>query len=209
MLAFLLCFQMYGPNSKFELFAAQNPSTNTISDLNELLFYCRPALEEELDKKNFLDPSWTSSIVKTRGNKTFNVEGRYNLIKDDVQILINDKPYILFGSKVDAVIIGQQEFIYSIFIEDDREKEGYLKRLVTGRRSLFSRSAKSSKGQLETYYYSSIKEELPVRLNTKKKELLKLLKDRKLPLYHYIQIHKLKPSVDKDLVQIFEHYNTL
>ena len=203
--AILLFFSITGGHIN-----SQTPDLEeSFSNNTDLLFYCRPSLETELEGKDFLDSTWQESIVRTQTNKTFQVKSRYRVVSDDIQILYNEMNYTLLNNHIDAVEIGSHLFKPKSYNEKGRDLEGYLQIVFDGQISLYKRFMKSNTGVVGTSFYVSRGEETPVRLDTRKKMVIRYLKDRKVAMYNYIQVHKLKTDNEEDLRQIFEYYNSL
>jgi len=203
--AILLFFSITGGKINSQTPEAEESFANN----TDLLFYCRPSLPTELEGKDFLDSTWQESIVRTQTNKVFQVQSRYRVASDDIQVLYNNESYTLLNPHIDLVELKGDLFKPQSYKEKGRELTGYLQIIVEGKVSLYKRFKQLDDQTITSSFYISRGEEIPTRLDTRKKMVIRLLKDQKVTMYNYIQVHKLKTDQTEDLQQIFEYYNSL
>ena len=181
----------------FDLFVQNELSTDSS---NELLFICRASNDDNTTEHVDLK----SGILIDYDNNAYPIEGNYNIKSDEMQILLQNKPRVIFPQKIKAIKVGEMVFAPCEFEGEDALTYGYFQVLSSSKIDLLKRF-ETDKGMIVESYYVRKEEEVakPIKLN--KGSLLKYLDDSKTS--KFLKERKLNIKNEQDLIVLFNYYN--
>lgn len=198
----------------------KNALNNTV--YNTFIFDAKN--NEVMVGSQYLYENFTSGKIMDREGNTIDVLVRYDAFNDEVQVQDNGKVVALLPSKIKAVGMNNQIFIYALVEgEKGKQKPGYVEVLAEGDMALYLRRGiytykPNNRTMLgnrlnneteirtkETYYYSKNHKKLQ-SFKLKKKDIFKIFADDKL-VEEIIKKHGLNIKDIRDVVQLFGYYN--
>ena len=181
-----------------ELFAQNEFSSN--SD-NDLLFVCRASLNEASKQEE-----WESGILIDYKNKAHRVEGHYNAVTDEMQILLKDQSRTLFPQKIKAIKVGEMIFVPVEYKGSEALNYGYFQVLSSNVIDLLMKFEEKD-GSISKSYYTHKKDEAAKELDLKKSSIVKELNDKRTA--KYLKEKQLNVKKEQDLVELFDYHNSL
>lgn len=164
-----------------------------------------------------------STIILKSGEVLEKVPLRYNVFNDQFEVEIENVAYGLNrGDMINKVIIDNRHFVYSPYILQSKEKEGYLELLHKGDYSLYrqikvrfeeeqpaqpfieKRPAMFSKKR--PLYYIASGDELPVYIRSKR-GAINYGEENGLDLKKYIKKKRLKMNDTEDFMELVKYMN--
>ncbi|RUT77808.1 hypothetical protein [Ancylomarina longa] len=178
----------------------------------------------------FLDKKWTPGDLYL---KNINVTGkkvklRYFVFADEMQILIPNKDTLALkpGKLIDSIFINDQKFIYAPYQSNNQIKDAYFEELTTGKIKLLKKyyslfiegnkknvsgyvTPKPDRYTIRSKYYYQYLKQTAILLPSGKNKIQNLFKDNKTTIEKYLKKNKLKLKREKDLIKIFQYYNSI
>jgi len=160
--------------------------------------------------------------------KISGLEFRYNIYKEEMEIHYNNEYKAIYKpERVNYVVFHNDTFIYSDYIHNDEMKKGYLKVITQGKLSLLKKYMcvllepnynNAMSAGIKNYRYSKKEyyvlkkdnnKEKAITFKPGKKQLYKLLPEKKEQLKSYIKKNKIHIKQESGLINLVEYYNTL
>jgi len=174
----------------------------------------------------YLYETFLPSKVIINDSTTYNAMLRYNAYNDEIEMKKDEKVTALFKRPyIEAIINNSHYKILEYKSEADKNKTGYFVALTPlGKHQFYRKDIKvfkEGKKAASTYskdvppsfenmvnYYVVLENSTQTRLlKLKKKNLLSLLGDEELP--SFMKKEKIDLKNEKDLIKLFQYYNTL
>jgi len=173
----------------------------------------------------YLNSEFINGEVTSTNNTTINnVPLRYNIYSGEMEFEGEEKKtFYLEKSTVKNIKIGDSEFIYKIYLLNNKMSRSYFEILYHGKATLLKRyrmifeSAKPPKpyqdpvpAQFKTAspdFYIAFGDNEAKRIFSSK-ELVETLPDKKAETVAYIKKNKLKVNNQEDLIKILQFYNS-
>ena len=172
----------------------------------------------------YFTEGFVAGKVFTEQNKSYSAMLRYNGYSDQIEMKEMDKVTSLLKREYITARIGNATYKIEKYKDNDATKQGYFVLLNKGEAQLLLRQQKQfveGKESSTSYgnkvppkfvekkdYYIKLGENEAVPVKLKKKELLKLLGDKK-GAQEYVSSEGLKLKTEKEVLQFLNHYNNL
>ena len=180
-----------------QLFAQNEFSSNST---NDLLFVCRASIDKETEKEEF-----KSGILIDYNNVSHKVEGHYDVLNDEMKILLKDQKKTVFPQKILAIKVGEMIFVPCEFEGEEALIFGYFQVLSGSKIDLLMRYENNAES-LKKIYYTRKKDEAAKILKINKKSICKSLNDSQSS--KYLKDEKLNLNEEEDLIKLFDFYNS-
>lgn len=182
--------------------------------------------EKDIVGSPFLQEEWIPSKVYSIEKKIILADMKYDVFHDEMNVNLSDGVFILDDRFIRIVILGERFFRrYPIskakttatelaYFEILQEGEiSFLKRhttkVVRGYKGTGYEEETKTKLSLKEYlFYHQQGELIPIKLRKGKRNVLRILKSKKLELKAFAKKNKLSFTREADLIQIFEFYNS-
>jgi len=203
------------PNSNIATASQADNQTETqkTKSSNNLYFLVKESFPLSTSKKKFLKNDFSSGVIFDYENTTYEVDLRYRFFDDEMQVMHLGKIKALTPQRVNKIIFknegGTQVFIPSKYLEKGIENLGFFEVKAEGKMSLLVAYRSQGKKPISKIYFYKNGESPAQSFSTKKSKFLKIFGDKKSQISKYIVSEKLSLKKEKDLLKIFEHYNTL
>ena len=177
----------------------------------------------------FLQKDWQPGELYTKNRKKIS-DGflfRYFVYTEEMHAIVNKKDTIILKSNlIDSICINKQKFIYLTYIKNTSFKNSFFEELTNGKFRLLKKyrcmfiegNEKTSSGYeegkpdsyiiMKDYYYQE-KNHPAISLPSKKSELIQIFTNQDNNIAKFIKSNKLKLRKEKDLIKLFNYYNTL
>jgi len=187
-----------------------------------------PLAADVVDGSQFLVEEFQPARILTSDGEVLTAQCRYDIYNDEMQVEVSPGNIRALSKRnLKAISINNEFFIYRKFVDKDKAVSlGYFQILVEGNAALFMRHYidvrqsndkthpllgnklnKDIKLYRKKNYFYSLDDKKLMRLNPKKKVILKVLEDHKKEIEELISNLKLKVKNEKDLITIFTHFN--
>ncbi|MDY8137713.1 hypothetical protein [Aquimarina sp. 2201CG5-10] len=211
--------------------AQQTQSTTVISPTGtaiRLNTFAKPINEKVITEdgiagSKYHEEKYKMATVYLNGKVIHEYAIRYNAYHDEIEILNGEKPFALL--KQDGVEVVLKNYSY-VMMKNDVGIKGYFidfnkdasTSLVLKPKKTLKKAVEPSSGLggtmpptfTEDYqYYIKDKSGNLKTVRLKKKDLLKVLNDKKSEIEKYASSSKLSYKKEKDVIKILDHYNTL
>ncbi len=184
----------------------------------------------------YLDEQWKDGHIQFADSIIWYGQLRYDLFRKQMEMIIeNDTFYISQPFIVDLIMIGDDYFVYSPYIDKVRKEQvfgsdyfkllsnpGPAKFLLRNRlrieesglaesNLLFGMPSEQKKSfaRLTTYYIQLSHEGPAIRIKRKKSQLKKLLADKWAEIEIYSKENKIRYRKVSDIAQLVDYYNTI
>ncbi|MGZ2370239.1 hypothetical protein ACXR6G_10665 [Ancylomarina sp. YFZ004] len=219
---FVLIFLFYTPS----VFSQVNGSIAIdFSEINKNLFEDFSNLSN-VDGDFFINKDWTEgSVFFNDKHVVNNVSLRYFIKGKEMHVNHDGKIMkIINQTSIDSIIIGEHKFVYSELIFGSTVIQDYLELLSAGSKKLYKhytnkfikakevssyQTQESDKYIIKKEYFVGVNDNVAEFFKPKKKTILALFSDKKENVVDFVKKNKLKYSREKDLVKIFNYYNSL
>tara|TARA_Y100001972_G_scaffold129092_1_gene194110 strand:+ start:2765 stop:3448 length:684 start_codon:yes stop_codon:yes gene_type:complete len=175
-----------------------------------------------IDGSPYINSYWKPGILKLQNDTEVNVNLlNYNVYENSLTYKEQDKEYLISTySDLKQFVIGNDVFVY---LYSDHSKDIYqllsdgpirlLKRyycrILMGMESKGIIGATNDKYMMNDDLYIQKKGLQPDGFKTRKRELFKLMDDKKEEIRSYIDKNGLNIHKEEDLILVFDHYNKL
>lgn len=175
----------------------------------------------------FLQKDWEKGFVNMIDGQKIPYTMMYNVyqelfwIKKETEVKT-----LIFTNEVKEIELGEKKFIYQLYATENENKGGVMEILTNGEIKLLKHyTSKFIAGRAqtsgyenkepdkfitrETYYYLNSDEGIAREFPTKKEEIYTIFGSKKNEIADYVKKNKLKLKKEKDLICLFDYYNTL
>lgn len=136
----------------------------------------------------------------------------------------NDTLLLKKSHLIDSIIINDKKYIQRSYIVNNKIKQSYFEELSYGKMNLLKKHSnvfvknndrtatgydtrKPDTYKIESTLYYQYPDKIALQLPTKRKKIIQLLHDDRL--MEFLESHKLNIRKEKDLIKLFNYYNTL
>lgn len=184
---------------------------------SDLLFLCYNSIDKEVSGDIYLSDFWQDGVLLDKEKNTYSVVARYRVFDDEIQIQVNNKVKGLHKQAILGIRIGSQIFMGKEFLDDgvvnfanfEVLSEGNVTLLKQYEMKIRQRGEKKEALPLQSSLYF-LKEGEPAQLLSKKHaSILALFEDHQQEVKSFLSKKKLNLNSEKDLIEIFEYYNSL
>jgi len=182
--------------------------------------------KNKIDGSPYIFENWQSGVVYFKKNElSSDYKFNYNSYLDQVEF-IKDNEHLMITNKkdIDHIKFGEKDFYYLLFVKnDDKIISGYLDKLVEGKIILYKRYKCSllensnnytitagdviDKFDQDTEYYISKDSKPAFKIKTNNRKLFNVFDSNKELVKEYIK--NINVRNEKDLIKLFEYYNSL
>jgi hypothetical protein len=173
-----------------------------------------------------LNEEWQEGALVAPNDSTYRFKGRYNVLADEFQVLVNGRVRALYPNVVKGVELDEKIFLPVDYVAKNKRGKAFFEVLYFGNTSLLLRRkaavkateihpvlgtsvSNDSKVVFEKSFYYQ-RPGLPARLfKNKRKHVLELFGDRRKEMEAFLKKEKLNPRRQEDLIRLFEYYNKL
>ncbi len=209
---------------------------NTMIDLGDMAIKTTHSHNEMINSVNnstvegsmFLYDDFRPGNLIIKGDTLIEgIKFRYNIYSKQMEMVVNNDTLALIRpEKVKNIYFDRKSFIYTAYEEKNKIELDYFQVLSEGKSNLLLHykvifipknppatpySTGNPNDQLEqskNYFYQ--KGDKPaILLSKKSKNILESLSDKKTEVDKYIKEKDLKATNEKDMVEIFQYYNSL
>ena len=185
----------------------------------------------EVDGSPYLYNDYKSGTLKFPGGKEFSTFIKYNVLKETIEVKIDNEEYQLTDDEVDVDFKnrtftkytyekGDNKGLFKGYFEvlnpdsKDQELKLLLKPYIyvkRGKAAAAMQKATPPKYVLRTDYYLKFPEEnKAIQVQTKSKDFLRLFKGHSLEeIEKFVDSNRLKPRKEDDLIEIVRFYNNI
>ena len=162
-------------------------------------------------------------VISTSNTVAKDIPLRYNIFDDEIEFQSNDKKvFLIEKSTVKSIKIGDSEFVYKAYSQNNKLNRSFFEILVQGKATLLKQyHIIFEEEQLPKAYEAAV----PAQFKPKKadfyiafddaeakrfvgiKDLIELLPDKKTELAEFIKKNKLKVGDQEDIVKAIQFYN--
>ena len=177
----------------------------------------------DISGKIYLDEGWQEGVILSGDDESGNANIRYNVLSDEMQVLVNGQILALVSSKIKALRIGEQVFITAPYIRDQKLVSlGYFELLADGKIQLLRKykcitqpteyhpavaTAKDQEYVIESEFYFRLVKDYAKPLKRGKKSILAVFPDGENEMKIYAEKHELNLKKEEAIIQLFNFYN--
>ncbi|MGI9542856.1 MAG: hypothetical protein ACR2MX_06320 [Cyclobacteriaceae bacterium] len=230
-LATLLVFSFIAPSKTLAQDMEIDP-TRVYEGSNNILFELKPKITNPYSQFHYIKDEYNpGTILLFDSAKIENVPMRYDIMRNRMEILLKDETKVLYARKIinfdwfDSDLSRKAKFVNCReYAMTDLDIKGFFEVLVEGDFTLLSHTAlkiftntssvsvsgshrSSNIFKKENFYLQIDNKVTP--LPKKRKKILALIPDQKEAIIKYSRKRGLLFNRKKDLIEIFEYYNTL
>lgn len=183
--------------------------------------------DKDIDGSPYLDEEFqTGSIYTTQKLQYVDIQLRYNIYNDNIEFKTPSGEIQALANPdvVEIAVFGNNQFVYSSYVEANKFKKGFLVVIEEGKASLFSKPVVAFKEatQPAAYkqpepakfvkkadeYYLRIGNEPAVSIKGKK-DLIAVFPDNQKAIEDFIDKNKIKIGKPEGLKEVVRYYNSL
>lgn len=204
-------------NEQKEFINYFNPSTNIFRyDINN----------SKVEGTKYLNPKFFPARLSA-DQVIYNM--RYNAFADEMEIEKEGKTYVLIKQHEHRVTFLNTNKIYQLldFTEGTKHHMGFFVVVIEGNklsllkkeRIEFFKEVKPNSGydkyqparleRIPDKLYYTLDKKNAIRLSSKKKNILNIFSNKAMEVENFVKKNKLKFNKEKDLIEIFNYYNTI
>lgn len=175
---------------------------------NDLYFLCRESVQQDFSSDEFLNDEFLDAQFIDNAEKLFQVKARYNVKRNEMQILFNDKIYILYPHLIQLIEIDKASFSPLMIPTGETQNYVYLKASVIGKMSLYHQIDEKLK-RVKSMVYVKKDNGQAIAVKSKKKTILPLFTNQKSKIDRFVIEKDLDYCKLENLERIFTYYNSL
>jgi len=184
---------------------------------NDFIFLYRNAVNRNLKGNPYLSNEWQKGILIDKLDRVFEVEARYEVLHDEIQLLVDSEVKIVNAQSIQGCKIGDKVFLASEFMVEGQEQFGYLELLSEGDICLLKRYDATSKMKgddkwvipEDSKFFYEKSGDLTRELDLKRRTLLGIFAEKEESIKSYIKDNDLDYGKEPDLIQLFNYYNSI
>ncbi len=181
----------------------------------------------ELQKKQFLYPEWkTGKVVLTDSSEKQVPDLRYNIVLQEMQFLKGNKVFaITQPASFQTIYLDKHKFRFIQYKKKNTNPAySFLEILSEGKINLLLLREKSFKPgtPAQPYkeavpddyptrktYFVQINNEIPVEIKLRRRKIMALFNDKKEQMENFRKEQRINMNNQKELIQLFDYYNSL
>ncbi len=176
--------------------------------------------EKDIKGTPYFEDDYAFATVSMDGKKIKDYAIKYNAYADEIVVAENDKTYALTKSESIAISLKNYTYKWSeskkgyfIFFNSDKDVSLVLKAKKKIKKAVEPKSGFGSyvppSFVKEYIYFIKDKNNNLNEIRLKKKDILKILADKKKELEKYASSKKLSFNKEKDAIKIIDYYNSI
>lgn len=182
-------------------------------NLNNLYFLVMESFPLEQKGKIYFSENFMESTLISFSDEQFNVEMRYRIADDEMQIMHQEKIKAIVPQKVKQLIFKNKEkeqiFVPMEYSDKKSVHLGYFELIADGEMKLLKQFQKDGKEKIKTKLFFQSEENPAESFKVKKSSVLKLMKKHKSEVSKFIVKNKLNVKKENDLKKVVDFYNSL
>lgn len=175
---------------------------------NDLYFLIKKSQQQHFATTDFINPAFVEATFVDASNKVFEIQARYNMRHDQVQVLFRDQIYTLYPHLVQVILVDHLLLMPQLIEKDDFRKYTYLQAEVSGKITLYKKFNPSRQIKKAMLFVKNQRGQT-VKLKPKRKSILAILAAHQVKIERFVIENNLSYRRYADLKQIFEYYNQL
>lgn len=199
----------------------------SVAHSNEIIRKINNNKTKSLNGDFYLDEWKAGSIFFSESPEPLTAYKLRYFVYGEVFHLLSEKNDTLLLKKshlIDSIIINDKKYIQRSYIVNNKIKQSYFEELSNGKMNLLKKHSnvfvknndrtatgydtrKPDTYKIESTLYYQYPDKIALQLPTKRKKIIQLLHDDRL--MEFLQSHKLNIRKEKDLIKLFNYYNTL
>ena len=179
---------------------------------NKLYFLVRESFPLNDERKQYLINEFVDGQIIDYEGEPHEVSVRYRFLDDEMQIIHHQKIKALVQERIQKIILKHNDqfltFIPFEYFEKKIKNIGYFQVISQGKLTLL-KSYRSGKGGMKVTYFHKKFGTPAQELRMKKSSILKSFGDKKSTISKYIVQQNLNLKNEKDLIKVFDYFNSL
>ena len=159
------------------------------------------------------------------GKAIFKGRFRYNAYTNEIEKESNEGPIALLRRDYYKVAIGNDLYLIETFLDNGKIRKTYFVEMNKGKARLLKKESKAlskvvfsgssyrperaARFQDDISYYLKLGSDPAVKVDLKKKDLIKALADHRNEVQAFIKNNSLRIRSEEDVMQVLAYYNTL
>lgn len=193
--------------------SSNNQSKRIQKESNKLFFLVKESYPLKKNGREFLTENFINSTLIDFEGETFEVELRYRLANDEMQIIHEKKQKALYPQKVRKLIFKkddtEQVFVPAEYFGKKTTNLGYFELLAEGKIKLLKQYQKRGKRKVKTDLFIQTEDNPAECFKVKKFAVLKLMNRHQSEISKFISENDLNVKRENDLKKVFDFYNSL
>lgn len=214
LITFSLTTQAQMPTASIDKTTLQTETKKEIKtqNSNKLYFLSRESFPLDEAGILYLDRDFRNGSILDFENEEIEVDIRYRIADDEMQILHLGSEKALYPSKVKQVSVssskGEITFVPAEYEAKRNKTIGYFELLSDGKIRLLKTHRKSGKNKVKCSYYIQKEGEIAKPFKPRKYAILKAYKNLNSEAKSFINSNHLNINKEKDLVKLFDYLNS-
>jgi len=189
----------------------------------EVILKAKDSKKTAIDGSSYLNKDWAKGYIKIIGKGEFKIDSlNYDLYTNTVLFKSNGQTYSISNNNIEYFVSDSAKFINTF---NKNFSQPYLEVLCNGKKlKLFKLfecviipgspnkgvfSEKNDEYRIESKFYTNYDNNNISKFNPTKKNLYKLMDDKKETIEKYIKDNKIKVRNQENLINVFNYYDSL
>ena len=213
-IAFSISTQAQMPTASIEKTTPRTETKNEIKtqNTNKLYFLSRESFPLDEPGRLYLDSNFRNGLIVDFENEEINVEVRYRIADDEMQILHLGQEKALYPSKVNQISFKSGTtsltFVPAEYEAKKNRTYGYFELLSNGNVKLLRSYRKNGKNKVKTSYYIQIGEEIAKPFKVRRSSIMKAFKNLNNEASDFISSNNINIKKERDLIKLFDYLNS-